>query len=128
MNLEKNQNHNEIENLYGRSLKASALFLERRGMDVLEVEWACEAGEVAFIAEEEDGALCFIDLTVGDSSVPMPDSLTKERRSVLEAVAMSYLAQAGRGHVNREVRFDALHVRAVNNDSALIKYHLNVAA
>lgn len=128
MNLEKNQNHHEIENLYGRSLKASALFLERRGMTVLEAEWACEAGEIAFIAEEEDGALCFIDLTVGDSSVPMPDSLTKERRSVLEAVAMSYLAQADKEYVNREVRFDALHVRAVNNDSALIKYHLNVAA
>lgn len=128
MNLEKNQNHHEIENLYERSLKASALFLERRGMDVIEIEWACEAGEIAFVAEDEDGALCFIDLTVGDSGVPMPDSLTKERRAVLEAVAMSYLAQAGKCHVDREVRFDALHVRAVNNDSALIKYHHNIAA
>lgn len=124
MSLEKNQGQSGIENLYARGLNASTLFLRRRGMDVLEVEWVCEAGKIAFVAEEEDGGLCFIDLTVGDSSVPMPDSLTKERRAVLEAIAMSYLAQAGKEYVNREVRFDALHVRAVNNDSALIKYHV----
>lgn len=110
-----------------RGIKAAKQYLRRRGMEVLTDEpFECEAGTIEIIAKDEDGALCFIGVTVAESSTPFPACKDEDRRMSLEAIAMSFLAVRGDEYVDCQVRFDRVDIRVVSDDRALIRHHINM--
>lgn len=110
-----------------KGIKAAKLYLQRRGMEVLNDEpFECEAGAIEIVAKDEDGALCFIGVTVAESSTPFPACKDEARRMLLEAIAMSFLAERGDEYVDCQVRFDRVDIRVVSDDRALIRHHINM--
>jgi putative endonuclease len=109
-----------------RGEDAAAAFLTRIGMDVLERNWRCSAGEVDIVARDGD-ALVFVEVKTrrseragtGEEAV----SPTKQRRIV--KLAEAYLRDCGIEE-RPEVRFDVVAIRVIAKDRALLR-HLRAA-
>lgn len=108
-----------------RANEAAAKFLYRRGYDILEEGWSCEAGEVDIIAKEED-TLVFVEVLVerdGTKDFPVEDA-SIEARARRERLAIRYLAASDK--IDCPVRFDVISLVIINSDKAMIRHHTNV--
>ena len=111
-------------NLVVRSKAAAARYLERFGYEVLDEDWACPAGEIDIVARDGD-ALVFIQVqsrTSFDRGFPTC-SVTPEKRSCLEKIAMWYLRDYE--FVDIPVRFDEVSIMVIAEDRALIRHYVN---
>ena len=107
-----------------RANEAAEKFLYRRGYDILETQWTCEAGTVDVVAREDD-ALVFVDVRftdLSDSDFP-GTAMTEDERRAREAVAMAYLSESD--FIDMRIRFDTLDVKAVAPDRAILRHHIN---
>jgi putative endonuclease len=105
-----------------RGEDAAAAFLTRIGMDVLERNWRCPAGEVDIIARDGD-ALVFVEVKTRRSeragTAEEAVSPTKQRK--IARLADTYLRTVDRAC--DEVRFDVVAIRVIAPDRALLRHH-----
>lgn len=113
-----------IENLNEKGRDAAARFLELRGYKVLDRDWACPAGEVAIVAEDE-GVLVFVEVnTRADASEGFEDEgLTDEKRKRYEMVAAYYLKEGDKP--DGSVRFDVISLMVLKANKAFLRHHIN---
>lgn len=107
-----------------RANEVAEKFLYRRGYDILETQWTCEAGTVDVVAREDD-ALVFVDVRFTDPSDPdFPGTvMTEDERRAREAVAMAYLRESD--FVDMRIRFDTLDIKALAPGRAMLRHHIN---
>lgn len=110
------------ENIAAKAEKAMRLFLERRGMDILES--GVDLPGVGMVAREDD-AICFIKVNLtADSDGGFPEE--EEDRSSAERSAAIWLMEHDVEPCS--VRFDTLSMIVLNGHRAFIRYHTNVLA
>ena len=103
---------------------AAARFLERRGFDILERNWKCNAGEADIIARDGQ-ALVFVEVktrTNVDMGFP-EEAVDAAKRARYEKIAAYYLKDYP--VVDIPVRFDVVALLVVGSDRALVKHHVN---
>lgn len=107
-----------------RGEEAAVRYLQRRGYDILDRNWACFAGEADIVARDGDGALVFVEVkTRTDTRKGFPaESVTARKRSRYEKIALAYLAEYD--EVDIAVRFDVISIMVIASDRALIKHHI----
>ncbi|MEG0072391.1 MAG: YraN family protein [Raoultibacter sp.] len=115
--------HNK--NLGARGETAAALFLERRGYEIVERNWVCPGGEADIIAQDEEGCLVFVEVkTRSDIEKGFPsESVTAAKRKRYEKIATYYLAQNSLADIG--VRFDVVSIVVVAPERAFIRHHIN---
>ena len=116
----------EGKTLHERGIKAASMFLERRGYEILETAWTCEAGTIDVIAKDDEDTVVFVAVNVFDvaeNGLP-DDDVTSENRRRLEIIAGSYLSASEA--IDVTVRFDILSMLVIGSDRALLRHHLNV--
>lgn len=109
----------------GRRGEAAAVrFLKRRGLDVLETNWSCFAGEADIIALDE-GDLCFIEVkTRSQVEKGFPaEAVDARKRERYERIAACYLQTYG--DAEARVRFDVISILVLSNHHAFLRYHVN---
>lgn len=109
----------------GRRGEAAAVrFLKRRGLDILETNWSCFAGEADIIALDE-GDLCFIEVkTRSQVEKGFPaEAVDARKRERYERIAACYLQTYG--DAEARVRFDVISILVLSNHHAFLRYHVN---
>ena len=109
--------------LHEKAIMAATRFCERKGYQILATQWEGPAGQTADIVADDDGTICFIDVTATDHSEgSFADGHTE--RSAWELAAAGWLAEhSPEGDVS--VRFDRCDMIVVSADRALLRYHTN---
>lgn len=107
-----------------RGEDAAARFLDRRGYDIIERNWTCEAGEADIIARDGD-AVVFVEVKTRSSvekGLPS-EAVDDAKRRRYERIAALFL----RGYevADVPVRFDVVSLLVVAPDRALIRHHIN---
>lgn len=110
------------EDIDTKAKKGIRVYLERRGFEILEEDWA-RGGDVAdFIARDEDDLL-FVHCQItqnGGEGFPEEDA----DRAALERLAAAYLAERLDSEDIR-IRFDVVSMLIVGESRALFRHHLN---
>lgn len=116
----------EGKTMQERGIKACAVFLERRGYEILERDWKCDAGKIDLIAKDDEDTVVFLEVHVYDvAEEGMPeDDVSLENRRRSEIIAGTYLAAAD--EVDIKVRFDIISLLVIGSDRALLRHHINV--
>lgn len=110
------------EDIGTKAKKGIRVYLERRGFEILEEDWARGGDAADFIARDEDDLL-FVHCQItqnGGEGFPEEDA----DRAALERLAAAYLAE----HLDSEdirIRFDVVSMRIVGESRALFRHHLN---
>lgn len=105
---------------------AAALFLERRGYEIVEHNWRCPAGEADLIARDENGTVVFVEVKTrsGVEHGFPAEAVTPARRRRYERIAGYYLSD----HVfeDARVRFDVLSILSMKpRNRAYIRHHID---
>ena len=113
-----------FEELARRGVEAAARYLERRGFTILDRCWACDAGSIDIVAED-DCDLVFVEVeTKMNSGDGMPEyGGESEKRRTLEAIAAEYLKSYC--DVDIAVRFDVISILVIGTDRAFLRHHIN---
>lgn len=107
--------------------RMAALFLERRGYEVLETSWKCEAGTVDVVARAPEGEVVFVEAALSeDRAAGFPEeTLDDEARARMEMASAAWLAS--HDVPEGRVRFDI--VTAISLDAAskraYIRHHID---
>ena len=106
-----------------RGEDVACLFLERRGLEILERNWRCKSGEADIIALDTD-ALVFVEVkTRSSESNGLPEeAVTPEKRRRYEEIALAYLRNF-RDFSCITVRFDVVAITLLGPDRAFLRYH-----
>ena len=111
-----------MEAIDTKAKKGIRVYLERRGFEILEEDWAHVGDAADFIARDEDD-LVFVHCQItqnGGEGFPEEDA----DRAALERLAAAYLAE----HLDSEdirIRFDVVSMLIVGESRALFRHHLN---
>lgn len=97
-------------------------FLESSGVEVIERNWRCQAGEADVIAREGD-ELVFIEVkTRSSNSAGFPeDAVDRRKRRRYEKIAVEYLFS--HDIPSARVRFDVLALLISADGKAFLRYH-----
>ncbi len=109
----------------GRRGEAAAVsFLEKKGLEILERNWTCFAGEADIIARDED-TLCFVEVKTrrGVEKGFPEEAVTAKKRDRYEKIAACYLQRSD--YVGIRVRFDVISILVVGPTRAFLRYHVN---
>lgn len=112
-----------MKDLKERAIKATKLFLERRGYGVVETGWECPAGAIDVVAMEDD-ILVLVEVsarTADEGGFPEGSGLEGRRRR--ETAAIAYLAE--HEDVDRPVRFDDVSLVVFGEGKAFLRHHIN---
>ena len=105
-----------------RGEKAARDFLMRHGIDVIDMNWTCPAGEVDIVAW--DGCtLRFVEVKTRKSTgrgFP-EEAVTPEKRARYERIAEYYLQDFGKTEIS--VTFDIIGILVNGPDRAFLRYH-----
>ena len=111
-----------MEAIDTKAMKGIKSYLERRGFEILEENWAHGGDSIDFIANEEDD-LVFIGCQLRQNSGEgFPEEVLD--RDSLERLAASYLTE----HLDSgdcTVRFDLVSMLLLSDDRALLRHHRN---
>lgn len=111
-----------MEAVNTKAMKGIRSYLERRGFEILEENWAHGGDAIDFIANEGDD-LVFIGCQLcQNSGEGFPEEVLD--RDSLERLAAAYLAE----HLDSgdcAVRFDAVSMLTLGDDRALLRHHQN---
>ncbi len=106
-----------------RGQQAAARFLYRRGYDILEVGYSCDAGSSDIVAKDDD-TLVFVDVATRTNEKGFPaESVSETQRESHESVALNFLASYDETDVT--VRFDVISIVVLAPDRALVRHHIN---
>jgi putative endonuclease len=111
-----------MEAIDTKAMKGIKSYLERRGFEILEENWAHGGDAIDFIANEEDD-LVFIGCQLRQNSGEGFPEEALDRDS-LERLAAAYLAE----HLDSgdcTVRFDVVSMLILGDDRALLRHHRN---
>lgn len=119
---------NQEMTLTERGQKAAALFLEKRGFEI--VEAGPEKAEEFFpVVAKDDDELVFCGVTVRDSdSDGLPTvGEEKDRRKLYESAAAEWLGrhQDAFGDDSLAIRFDEIAILVIGENRALLRHHIN---
>ena len=108
-----------------RGEDAAAAFLERRGFEILERNFTCEAGEADIIALDDE-ALHFIEVKTRTSVAKgfPEEAVTKKKRQRYERIAELYLRTYDQE--DTPITFDIVSLLVIGEDRAFIKLVRNV--
>ncbi len=107
-----------------RGEDAAARFLERRGYDIVERNWTCNAGEADIIARDEE-TVVFVEVktrTNCDKGLPS-EAVDEAKRARYEQIAVQFLKDYD--VVDVPVRFDIVSLVVISPDRAMIRHHIN---
>lgn len=107
-----------------RGEEAAARFLERKGFEILERNWACHAGEADIIAQDED-TLVFVEVKTrsnADKGLP-EEAVDKHKRERYERIAAAFLQTYET--VDIAVRFDVVSILVIGSERAFLRHHIN---
>ncbi|MDR2197057.1 MAG: YraN family protein [Coriobacteriales bacterium] len=96
--------------------------LQREGINIIERNWRCAAGEVDIIAREGDD-IVFIEVKTRsnlDRGLP-EDAVTATKRNRYERIAMYYLSE--KSPPTSRLRFDVIAILSANGQQALLRHH-----
>lgn len=116
-----------MNELYDRARRAASCFIQRKGYELLDTNWAKEglAGHIDLVAKDEDqDAIVFIDVTITDHGENgfKGSNLSREQ---FEILAAAWLADSDT-QADIAVRFDQIDLIAVGDQSrALLRHHIN---
>ena len=122
MGKSKGKKHNKV--LGRRGEEAAARYLELKGYEILERNWACPMGEADIIAR--DG--CTVVLvevktrTSIDKGLPS-EAVSPQKRARYEKIACWYLSDYE--YVDVPVRFDVIALLVSAPDRALMRHYVN---
>ena len=105
-----------------RGERAARAFLERHGLDILEMNWECPAGEVDIVAW--DGyALRFVEVKTrrGTGKGFPEEAVNAEKRARYERIAEYYLRDFDK--VDIPIFFDIIGIVATGGGRAFLRYH-----
>lgn len=108
---------------------AAALYLERRGYEILEQNWSCPAGSFDIIAlNEDEDCIVFIEVKSrrGFGSGFPVEVNTKEVIDRRERIAIAYMAE--HPFIDIRMRFDVISIVAVGDDRACVRHEINCTA
>ena len=110
-----------------RGEQAAARFLERRGMEILERNWVCAAGEADIIAYDGE-AIHFVEVkTRSNVAHGFPsEAVTPEKRGRYERIAAVYLSRSE--YVDVGVLFDIISIVVTGPNRAFLRFHRNAFA
>jgi putative endonuclease len=117
--------HNKKLGLRGEN--AAARYLQARGMEILERNWVCPAGEADIIAED-GGEIVFIEVkTRSDIDKGFPsEAVDARKRSRYEKIAAWFLRDCN--YVDVPVRFDVIALMVLSEDRAFLRHYVNAYA
>lgn len=107
-----------------RGEEAAARYLRLRGMEILERNWTCPAGEADIIARDEC-ALVFIEVktrTSLEKGLPV-EAVSAKKRQRYEKIAAFYIADCD--ELDIPVRFDIIGILVTGHDRALVRHYVN---
>ena len=115
------------EKLEQKVLDATARFLERRGMEILDKEYDCAFGYMDVIARDEDGVIRFVRCTARRWALPDDEPADRYSRSTLERIAIEWL-DAHPDVSDSSVTFDVIDfaIFGENYNRALLRHYRNV--
>lgn len=122
--LQKQPGGKGLPDLAAKAKNAAAQFLERRGYDILNRDWRCEAGTIDIVCRPDDATLVFVEVLESEDGFPQED-IGPEKRQQLEAIAMSYLMQMDGDPEDVEIRFDTVCIVPVSAHRAFLRHHIN---
>ena len=112
-----------MKDLKERAIKATKLFLERRGYEVIETGWECPAGAIDVVATDDE-ALVFVEVSVRDAAEGgFPEGSGPKDRGRRETAVIAYLAD--HEGVDRPVRFDNVSLVVFGENKAFLRHHIN---
>ncbi len=120
----KHKHRSESKELGVRGERAAVRFLERRGYEIVDQNWRCNAGEVDIVARDQD-TIVFVEVKTRasiDAGLP-EEAIDDEKRRRYEMLAAHYLHGHDTGEV--PVRFDVIALLVVAPDRALVRHHIN---
>lgn len=104
--------------------KAAQMFMQDRGMEIVDTNWKCSYGEVDIVALDED-TLVFCEVkTRRTTSAGIPEeavTLAKQKR--YSNIARVYTSRCELKY--KEIRFDVMGIYALNESQALLRYARN---
>lgn len=108
--------------LGSRGEDAAAAYLERNGMEIVERNWRCKAGEVDIVAL--DGAqvvLCEVKTRRTGSKGTPDEAVTPAKRKRYARLAAAYVQHVGGEEPS--LRFDVISILVISEDRALLRHH-----
>lgn len=107
---------------YGEDL--ACLFLESKGLEILERNWRCSYGEVDIIAEA-DGVLALVEVKTriadpGDTQISPELAVTYRKQSRYRKLALMYLSKQTKYDT---VRFDVVAVKLTGECDARLRHY-----
>ena len=110
-----------------RGENAASAFLERKGFEIVERNYTCEAGEADIVAVDDWG-LHFVEVKTRMSTAKgfPEEAVTRQKRVRYERIAELFL----RDHdiTDTPVTFDVVSILVIAEDRAFIKLFRNVLA
>ena len=100
----------------------ACLYLSNNGVQILERNWNCTAGEADIIIREGED-LAFIEVKTRSSlNGGFPeDSVTRQKRAKYEKIASQYLAS--HPQPNSRIRFDVIAIMILGKKQAFLRHH-----
>ena len=112
-----------MKDLKERAIKATKLFLERRGYEVVETGWKCPAGAIDVVATDDE-TLVLVEVSARTADEGgFPESSGPKDRGRRETAAIAYLAE--HEGVDRPVRFDNVSLVVLSEGKAFLRHHIN---
>lgn len=104
-----------------RAHAATRRYLELKGFEVLEQDWAHADDSIDFIAADS-GDLVFIETRVSmNAGTGIPE--VPVDRAAFERLAAAYLAESD--YVDCSIRFDMVSILVIGGDRALLRHCVN---
>ena len=105
-----------------RGEEAAAAYLERAGLQIVEMNWRCPSGEIDIVAlDGQTLVLCEVKTRKTASKGTPEAAVTPAKQRKYGKLAAAYVQQAGIEPV--ETRFDVISILVLSEDRALLRHH-----
>ncbi len=107
-----------------RGERAAVRFLEAKDYEILDVNWACFAGEADIVCLDGD-TLCFVEVKTrrGTTTGFPEEAITSRKRARYEKIAGCYLKE--HDFIDLRVRFDVISIMVIAENRAFLRMHIN---
>lgn len=109
-----------MDDIKQHAIKATEIFLERKGYEVISTGWSCPEGEVDVVARDGE-CVVFLEVTASEGGF----AESQAPRSLRESLAASHLAAEGGEIADVPVRFDDVAFIIMGGTRALVRHHIN---
>lgn len=112
----------DTKELGRRGEDAAAAYLERVGIEVLERNWRCKAGEIDIVGRDSGQlVLCEVKTRRTRRAGSPEEAVDDRKQRKLARLAEAYASQCG--WEPESVRFDVVAIDVLGEDRALLRHH-----